>query len=68
MKMVLDYLSDCGEDVAFLHECYWPACMNDLVNVIIDYALSRPPTPQECLLCIKAGMLADLGENIEVFT
>lgn len=67
MKMVLDYLSDCKEDIAFLRECEWPACMNDLVNVIIDFAASRPPTPQECLLCIRAGMLAELGENIQEF-
>lgn len=64
--MVQDYLADCKENVAFILKCEWPACMNELVNVIIDFAISKAPSPQDCLLCIRAGRLADLGDSLEI--
>ena len=38
LTMLRDYLIDCGSQVEFLHDCLWPACMNEIVNVIVQLA------------------------------
>ena len=45
LKMVRDYLCDSKEELAYLMDCAWPACMNNLANIIVDFAKTRPPSP-----------------------
>ena len=65
LKMVRDYLADAKEEVAFLRDCAWPACMNDLANIIVELAMTNAPSPQDCIIAIRAGKFAELGTSIK---
>ena len=45
LKMVRDYLMDAKDDVVFLRDCTWPACMNDIAKIIVELAITKAPSP-----------------------